>query len=198
MEVNEAETLKSAIESYPDPYLQYIIEQHTSCERALYRMQGYFLFRKGPEGIEDFFRNLTDFLTAAANVSRIVWDASGSGIGRKRAEARTKTIQTLLGLEQRHSLSQRGWRNHLAHYETRIDDWMLTSKSHNMFRGFIGSIDSVSGIEVNEIFEQFDPNTYNFIFRGDSYPIHEILNDVRDVAQRAAGVLSMPRRARAI
>jgi hypothetical protein len=182
-EVNEVETFSLRLKEHPGAYFWYVIDNVKVANQARYEMNSFFLYPG--RNIELFFRQLAEFLSAASNVSRVFWDIGGKNEREKNlAKVRTAILREFLSLDDRHPLAQRHRRNHLAHYETRIDDWLATSASMNIARRIIGPIGgAIGGMEEREIFEQYDPTTHTFYFRGEKYLVNEIHADINQVAQ---------------
>lgn len=175
------DTLAERIRRYPLAYFSYILDNVRYANECRYEMQSLFVYQKGD--IEKFFRNLTEFLSSAANVSRVFWCEGGiSGREKKLARVRASILRELIGLDDQHPLSKREWRNHLAHYESRIDDWMVRSANMNVARRNIGPVGrTIVGLDDHEIFEQYDPNTDTFYFRGAKYDLRQIQNDINEI-----------------
>ena len=175
------DAFEGKLRQYPNAYFWCVLENVKFANQARYEMQRLFVYEG--RDLEDFFRRLTEFLSFAANVSRVFWYEGGTKIEKERAQLRTRILRELIGISEEHPLSKREWRNHLAHYESRIDDWLATSVNMNIARRIVGPIGRViAGLNEHEIFEQYDPTNHVFYFRGAKYPINEIQSDINEIA----------------
>jgi hypothetical protein len=99
----------------------------------------------------EVFRSIHSLLTYASNVSRLFWPAPPH---RKRDESRAsyrercardpklmrgRDLRDALGLpEHGHTLRSRQMRDHLEHFDERLDDWQRTSQ-HRIIGDFCGT-----------------------------------------------------------
>jgi hypothetical protein len=181
--IEDRETIfRKKLTEFPSVYFDYAIENIQFAHQARYEMKRLFIYPNREGDTSSFFRALYEFLSFAANVSRVFWDV---GIGKERqlGSIRTAVLREIVGLTDEHPLSKRDWRNHIAHYESRIDNWLLNSQRMNIARRIIGPIgQTVSGLDEHEIFEQYDPANHTFYFRGTRYSVNEIHNDLNEIA----------------
>lgn len=138
-------------------------------------------------GNRQFFRAAHYFLIHTAAISRILWSDSKN----KEVKKRTAQLRKLLGLPEEHVLRSRRLRNHIEHYDERIDDWIRSSRNHNIVVDMIGPRNAVGGdgIQDQDIFRSYDPSSKCFYFRGELFDIQEIANGISDVHRRAASAL---------
>jgi hypothetical protein len=94
----------------------------------------------------EHFRTIHSFLTHLSNVSRLIWPpssfkkdcycnkqkAQGMKCGHCLARFRAETIQEELVLQNsEHPLKDRSLRDHLEHFDERLDSWQQTSERRN-------------------------------------------------------------------
>jgi hypothetical protein len=137
--------------------------------------------------IEDFFREAQALLNCAGAVSRLLWPPRiADTIKNTRAVARGEYLRTALAISEPNALQDRGLRNHLEHFDERLDDWAENSRNRNIADRLIGPRGMIGGggIADTDIFRQFDPATKKFIFRGDEFDLEALVSAILDVAQR--------------
>lgn len=146
----------------------------------------------------EHFRTVHSFLTHISNVSRLIWPPAFTGkkkVCRCKAElspcnhcvARTRAadLQAALGLEgQDHPLKNRTLRDHLEHFDERLDNWQQTSVNKNYVQDYIGPRGGIAGFDERDMMRQLDPQTGEFIFRGESYSLIELAKGAEDILER--------------
>ena len=85
-----------------------------------------------------------------------------------------------------HALEDRRLRNHLEHYDERLDNWAASSTNKNIVDGWVGARSGIggSGIADSDIMRLYDPATHTFVFRGESFDLQAIASGLDDVARR--------------
>jgi hypothetical protein len=103
---------------------------------------------------------IQSFLTAAANVSKLLWD---SGLQTERI-----VLRNALGVSDDSPLFGRNIRNDFDHIDDRLDTWRKRSKTYNYvdmnFR-VTGNMSIKDGVP-EDIFRDYDPDTKTLIFWG--------------------------------
>jgi hypothetical protein len=84
-----------------------------------------------------------------------------------------------------HALEDRSLRNHIEHFDERLDTWASSSRSFNFVDLNIMPIGAIQGIPQSEIFRQHDSQTNKFYFRGESFDIQSIGAGVHHLLARA-------------
>ncbi len=166
----------------------YLGELLNECENAIAAVRRMnAILAKSDEPAREFFREATDFLQHAACASRLLWPAPwGNAAQRARAEDRGKHLRDSLGVDSAHLLSNRDLRNHLEHYDERIDEWAATSHTRGTADGNIGPRSMFHNLPDSDVMRHFDQDTKTFTFRGQAFNVQEIVNAVADVRRRAA------------
>jgi hypothetical protein len=130
----------------------------------------------------DFFNEAADLLQHAGNVSKILWPASQKPLTKERG----CWLRTVLTINDDHVLADRRLRNHVEHFDERIDEWAVSSKNHNFVDHIIGSRSMVAGESVDDAdtFRLYDPQANTFIFRGESFDVQLIADGLKDISTR--------------
>lgn len=188
---------RQKVEGSLDAYL-YQIESHAEFfNQSFYEFQGQFIYKQADS--TKIFRLLSEMLHNAAGVSHLLWPGQArNSVRAQMAKIRAELLLNALGLNGiDHPLRDRTGRDHLAHLDERIDDWVQTSERHNIAMRNIGPKDRmIVGLEDREMFEHFDTETFTFYFRGDAFQVPQLANGVQDVRRRANEALAKRREAR--
>jgi hypothetical protein len=137
---------------------------------------------------EEVFRTIHSLLTHSSNVSRLLWPAPPRR-GKKEADAAFQTrcsrvprveraarLRTVLSLpDDAHVLTSRQLRDHLEHFDERLDDWRATSQRRNIVHDMIGPRGMIVGIDETDTMRWFDPTEYVFRFRGDEFDLGALI-----------------------
>lgn len=158
---------------------------------------------------QEVFRSIHSALTHASNLSRLLWPAPPR---RQRGENRSayrgrcasdtramraSDLRSILGLpEHGHVLRNRRMRDHLEHFDERLDEWQATSLRHNYVQDGIGPIGSIVGIETTDFMRWFDPATKQLWFRGEHYDLQACTTAVGTIRDSARERLEASMRAR--
>lgn len=127
-------------------------------------------FRERITIIKKFFFSLSTFVGHAAMVSKILWPSNPSSYDRGLF------LRQFLELPEDHIISEKKLRNHLEHYDERLDRWFAQSPQHNYATDNLGSLTSIQGIAKTDIFRHYDPRERIFWFWGESYNMQEYVN----------------------
>lgn len=149
--------------------------------------------------IMESFRTLHSFLTHLSNVSRLVWPPSfakprcackkhklelGSCYSC-RASSRAFILQQMLevvGVE--HILKNRELRDHLEHFDERLDEWRFTSKNRIIVSNYFGPEGGICVPDNSDIMRGYDPANGDFTFRGEKYSVVDLYKGVEDILIR--------------
>jgi len=135
----------------------------------------------------DVFRGIHSFLTHSSNVSKILWPGLPRREKNESAEHYKQRISGLkkvqravelraeLGLPERHVLSNRKLRDHLEHFDERLDDWEENSQNKNFVQDNIGPEDAIVGIAKTDMMRWFNPENNTFLFRGETFSLQNIV-----------------------
>ncbi len=135
----------------------------------------------------EFFREATDLLQHTASASRLLWPPGGGNRERReRADRRGAHLRSSLQVADDHVLQNRRLRDHLEHYDERIDDWVESSPNRIIVDNIIAPRSAIGGdaIKDSDIMRLYDPSTLAFVFRGESFDIQSLVNGVADIRVR--------------
>lgn len=138
----------------------------------------------------EVFRQIHSFLTHASNVSRLFWPpVPKQRQNETETEYQTRiapldkvqraiSLRTLYGLDENSCLKNRTLRDHLEHYDERLDDWRGRSVNRNIASDTIGPRNSIVGLADTDMMRWFDPSTNHFRFRGEEYDLQELASAI--------------------
>jgi hypothetical protein len=91
-------------------------------------------------------------------------------------------------------LKDRRLRNHLEHYDERLDDWVESSPRRVYVDMSMGPKEAVTagGIQDSEVMRLFDPKTWIFAFRGEEFNLQSFFVAISDVAARTQAARKLP------
>jgi hypothetical protein len=145
----------------------------------------------------EVFRSIHSFLTHASNVSRILWPALPRRKKRESDEAyivrirrfdrisRSIDLRAQLDLADEHLLKDRTLRDHLEHFDERLDQWRKVNETKRFADIIVGPPDMISGQDRSEILRWLNPATMNFYFRGDVFDLQAIAMGIRQIKETA-------------
>lgn len=140
----------------------------------------------------EVFRALHSVLTHASNVSRIFWpDVPWKRAGETRRDylvriseldrvKRGEYLRGLFGLAANSPLKKRTLRNHLEHFDERLDAWR-ESHRQSFAIDIIGSENDFYGLDPESSFRWYDFTTQTFKFRGERFDIQELATAIHSV-----------------
>lgn len=128
---------------------------------------------------DSFWASIQNFLTAAANISKAFWGTSG-----KLVEQR-KPLRVSPGVSDESLLAKTDLRNHLEHYDERLDRWYARSVHKNHIDFSIAPRKSIVGLDNSDLFRFFDPETKEVIFWGEHYAIQPLVDEIAALLPRA-------------
>jgi len=140
------------------------------------------------EATKDNFDNLEvwcsiqSILVSVANVSKILWPTY------KKYEKRGERLRKILKVEDSNPLSNREFRNHFEHYDSRIEDW-FSNRSGGVYVD-LAMNPSLNGREL-ENFHHRGYNSFNntLIFRGELLDLNEILKALEEIRNNCKGLV---------
>ncbi len=148
------------------------------------------------------FRGLPSLLSHASNVSQLLWPTQPrkkEGESREDYKTRCATVKErgdslrrLLCVPDDSPLKARALRNHLEHFDERLDEWKATSKRQNLVSDYIGPPGEIAGIDTSDRMREYDPTTGIFSFRGEVFRILELADAVAELTPKAEKMASPP------
>lgn len=158
-------------------YLNHALQQVNNRELARDESQFYY---------SEVFRQIHSLLTHASNVSRMFWPPSPK---QKKNETdqdyenrllkidkvvRGRVLKVEYGLDDSNPLKNRTLRDHLEHYDERLDHWRNNSVNRNIVSDTIGPPNAIVGLAETDMMRWFDPTRNVFKFRGEEYDLQGI------------------------
>lgn len=165
-------------------YLSYVDDQ---CRFYLHSIENLNnLFISDNLNPEDVFLNLQSAIRHAAAVSRVFWPAKTQRKFQDRSHNRGEALRQALKIPNTHPAQARTLRDHLDHFEERLDDWAENSPHRNIVNNLIGPRESIGGnaITDTDILNHYDPELKCYIFRGQKYDIQLLTNGIIDIKQK--------------
>lgn len=143
----------------------------------------------------DLFRHLHSLLTHVGNISKLLFNR---GKGKLRSEFLRKTLNIP---DTGYLLESREFRNHLEHYDERLDAWIDDWEKHNAPEYFgMGRLGDrrardISTLGLEEI-RAFNYSNMHFVFQNDSFELIQFVDVIREINNVLAtlGVDYQPRR----
>jgi hypothetical protein len=125
---------------------------------------------------------LQNLLTAAANVSKVMWGSGG------KLEEERRPLRESLGVPDDSPLKNTDLRNHFEHFDERIDRWWTESPNHAYIDRIIGPPNAISGTSVTDVdcFRQYNPATNQANFWGVDHDIQAIVSAAEALFESAA------------
>ncbi|VVE78232.1 hypothetical protein [Pandoraea sputorum] len=158
--------------------------------------QNYDVLRK------EVFRHSHSFLTHASNVSRLLWPI----VTKRRLDEVDEVYFARIGTEKKDRylrgvvlrelyegcpldvLLNRELRDHLEHFDERLDDWRLNSKDRNIASDTIGPENTFSGLAPGDAMRWYDPSESTFRFRGSQYQLPPLMEAIKACHEKSAAL----------
>lgn len=164
-------------------FLDYLRSELNACFEAWDNLQ-----ISNPNDPFAAFTHVESFVTHAAAVSRIFWPATKDKALRPRADQRSEYLRSLLGIPARnqgHRVEKHELRDHLEHYDERLDSWHDESPNKIYIGRIYGnSAGLVAGHDPKDVIEEYDPTTKIFKFRDKPYQLQDMHDGLKDIENR--------------
>ncbi|WP_224041641.1 hypothetical protein [Cupriavidus respiraculi] len=152
-------------------------------------------------GTAPVFANCHSILTHASNISRLLWPIPGkrNDPHRESRAERGAKLRELLGVGDDHPLRNRALRDHLEHFDERLDDWDRTSEHGNYLQDNVARWGAIPGLAEGDYMRWYDPTTHEVRFRGEAWSIVDLVESVRRLLatiERVSEERQQPRTAR--
>lgn len=178
--------------------LIYLGQVKQECEAALRAVSMINSALQDP-GRSDVFIPLQAFVHHTAAVSRIFWPPGARDKhARQRSQRRGELLRQSIGIHSPHVIQARTLRDHLEHFDERLDDWAERSKRRNIVHRMVGPRQAIGGdgIEDGDIIHHFDPAQKAYAFRGEHFDIQALVLGVEDVYLKASSKIELIDRGR--
>ncbi len=134
----------------------------------------------GAEDMDRLWYSVQSFLVAVGNVSKLLWPSN------ERISGRAVELKQSLGVDDNSLLEPRRFRNHLEHFDERLEVWTTASKRRNFVDSNVGSAGMISGIDPEDYLRNFDTSSYAVTCRGDVYELQPIVDAIVELHPKAA------------
>lgn len=133
---------------------------------------------KLPHSSSELFQQLESFLNSTAKVSLLLWPSGGD-------KGRGEHLRKCLGVADDNRLATRSARNHLQHFDERLDKWAATTKNGNYIDQNTGSLRAYRRDDGEPVLRHYDPAVSVFTFHSEDFNIAELASEVQKVAAAA-------------
>jgi hypothetical protein len=117
-------------------------------------------------------------LLAAGNISKLLWPSNPQSVDRGNE------LRTLLSVVDRSALTPRTFRNHFEHFDERLEQWASSSTRHNIVDSSVLPPGVIKGIDAGDFLRNLDPTSGSVTFRGDSYDLRPVVQEIIGLWQR--------------
>lgn len=184
-----------------DDYLLTVYLQHakSECEEAFRLIDQLNRSVQGGD-VAAVMSSAQSLVQRAAAVSRLFWPPGPRDkAARARCDRRGLALQqaTALNGVQDHPVRARALRNHIEHFDERLDDWAEQSQNRNIIFHYVGPRSGIAGdgIGDGDIVHHYDPSAKVYAFRGEKFDIQALAHGLRDIYERADRRIEEIRRA---
>jgi hypothetical protein len=102
--------------------------------------------------------------------------------GRKRVAAQ---LRRQLGVADESPLRFRTARDHLEHFDERLETWAETSPQRNLLDANIGSTGPLPAVRAEDWMRHLEDTEMSFIFQAERYPLRPLVAAIQELAPRA-------------
>jgi hypothetical protein len=117
--------------------------------------------------------SIQSILVSTGNVSKILWPTY------ERHAERGKKLRQILKVENDNPLSERKFRNHFEHYDSRVEEWYDDKLSDAYID--LAMNPSLMGTSLGKIDRGYNSFNNTLIFRGEILDLNEILNALKEI-----------------
>lgn len=114
---------------------------------------------------------IQSLLGAAGNISKALWGASG-----KRAKERA-ALRASIEVDDSSPFHEVDMRNHLEHFDERLDRWWETSESRNLIDIGIVPPGVIRGTSDSDMFRILDPTSGEVVFVGERFNLNRLIEE---------------------
>jgi len=135
----------------------------------------------------EVFRALHSLLTHAANVSRLLFPTRKDD---KYAQRRGRRLRDWLGVDDDSPIADRSLRNHLEHYDGRLDTWVKNTKGPSKWFATdnIHPKDMGPNVPPDSALRAYLIDCNEFYFMGDVYEMAPLVREVRIILETVENV----------
>ncbi len=108
---------------------------------------------------------------------------------RSKATKNARDLREMLAINDSHPINNKQLLHVWDSPEDRMEEWIEKSRDRFVVMDFVGPFGTVGdqkveGMKQSDVFRQVDPETLNFIFRGDAFALQAIAHAVADIDMR--------------
>lgn len=108
---------------------------------------------------------------------------------RHRSAKHAESLREMLQIDDKHPLNNKQLLKVWDFPEDRMEDWIEGSRDRFMLMDYVGPFGmvedkKVADMRASDVFRQVDPETLNFVFRGDVFALQGIAHAVADINER--------------
>jgi hypothetical protein len=173
-----------------DAFLGEVVSQATYCLDAAASVDSSL----ADQDLDSVYRALHSVLTHAGNISKLLWPGHVKDKEKQtRMAARAARLLARMKLPSPVSdvLRKRTLRNHLEHFDERLDDWAEQSAQGLVDRN-IGPREMIQGVPQRAWLRHYDPSRREFTFRGDVFDLAQLVGTIEQVRALALAGKSSP------
>ena len=137
-----------------------------------------------PLDIERAFFFVHAFLSHAANVSKLLWPS------RSASKVRGERLRSELSIINGSPIELRSFRNHLEHYDERLEDWASSSQRRNIVDMNVMPRTAIFGVDEGDFHRNLNPQNMEFYFRGEGYDLPSVARELETIENTAKKWLS--------
>ena len=123
--------------------------------------------------------SIQSILVAAGNISKLLWPQ------KSKIPDRGSELRANLSVSDDSPLQPRIFRNHFEHFDDRLEEWATSSTRRNFVDSNVGPIDMIRDIDPGDYLRNFNPATWTVTFRGDSYELKPIIQEVGKILKNS-------------
>lgn len=161
------------------------IEVNRQCKFALKALDDMALLQA--EENEDFWYSMQAFLSAVANVSKLLWGSGSKPRERRDKAERRRVLRESLEVKDDSPLRDRRFRNHFDHFDERLEQYFEDWTEAGYPGG--GSDTDIGPNEDHEFgpfgLRNFDTTSHTLHFRGEELPLAPLFVHVQMLEIRA-------------
>ena len=146
-----------------------------------------------PAGRPELASAVRAFVTATGGITTLLWPAPDAG---KRGARRGAHLRELLGVEDDSPLRARKLRNHLVHFDERLDRILLTRPGRRIYSSVIASSREAleqSPVDEKDIVFRYEAAANEVVIFGDRFRLNDLWQACERIASRVEEL--RPRRA---
>ena len=135
--------------------------------------------------MENIWYAVHGFLTAAANVSKLLWPVN------ERIAGRGEVLRKSFLVPEDSPLKSRKLRNQFEHFDEHLETWAMTSKNRNIIDRGVGDPSKIqlSSLESGDYVRFINTKDGTIIFRGEAYVVQPIADATQAILAGASSAM---------